>query len=101
MRALRSPQPTGLVRSSAYFRDVPTILRVAGYRFFFFSNEREEPAHIHIEQAERYAKYWVTPVRLAFNHGFRSNELSQLQTLVEQNAPLFLEKWNEYFGYQA
>jgi len=44
---------------------VPTILRVAGYRFFFFSNEREEPAHIHVEQAERYAKFWLVPISLA------------------------------------
>ena len=30
---------------------MPTMLRVAGYRFFFFSNERQEPAHIHVERA--------------------------------------------------
>jgi hypothetical protein len=51
---------------------VPTILRVAGYRFFFFSNERREPAHIHVDQAERYAKFWLNPISLAANYGFRS-----------------------------
>ncbi len=30
---------------------MPSVLRVAGYRFFFFSNERQEPAHIHVERA--------------------------------------------------
>ena len=77
---------------------MPTILRVDGYRFFFFSNEREEPAHIHVEQAERYAKFWLTPISLAVNYGFRSGELTELLRLVEQHAPLFLEKWNEFFG---
>jgi hypothetical protein len=76
---------------------VPTVLRVAGYRFFFFSNERQEPAHIHVEQAERYAKFWLVPTSLAANYGFRSSELSELQSLVEQHAPLFMEKWDEYF----
>jgi len=76
---------------------VPTILRVAGYRFFFFSNERNEPAHIHVEQAERYAKFWLEPVSLAADFGFRSGELSDLLGLVAENRQLFLERWNEYF----
>ena len=54
-----------------------------GFRFFFFSNERQEPAHIHVEQAERYAKFWLAPVRLADNVGFRSAELAELRRLVE------------------
>ncbi|MHB8905139.1 MAG: DUF4160 domain-containing protein [Melioribacteraceae bacterium] len=36
---------------------MPTILRTNGYRFFFFSREGNEPMHIHIEQADRYAKF--------------------------------------------
>jgi hypothetical protein len=31
---------------------MPTVLRVKGYRFFFFSNEGAEPPHIHIEYGE-------------------------------------------------
>ena len=79
---------------------MPTILRVAGYRFFFFSNERQEPAHIHVEQAARYAKFWLEPVSLAANVGFRSGELSELHTLVNEHRVLFVGKWNEYFGNQ-
>jgi Domain of unknown function (DUF4160) len=41
--------------AGASLSGVPSILRVAGYRFFVFSNEREEPAHIHVEQADRYS----------------------------------------------
>ena len=84
-----------------YLVGVPTVLRVAGYRFFFFSNEGHEPAHIHVEQAERYAKFWLAPVGLAANAGFRSSELSELRRLVEQHQGLFREKWDEYFGDQA
>ena len=76
---------------------MPTVLRVAGYRFFFFSNERNEPAHIHVEQAERYAKFWLDPVDLAASHGFRSQELSELRRLVLEHRVLFQEKWNEHF----
>ncbi|MCY7379491.1 MAG: DUF4160 domain-containing protein [Gemmatimonadaceae bacterium] len=78
---------------------MPTVLRIAGYRFFFFSNERQEPAHIHVDQAERYAKFWRTPVSLASNAGFRSSELTALVRLVEEHHVLFQEKWDEYFGH--
>ena len=44
---------------------MPLVLRVKGYRFFFFSSEGQEPPHIHVEQAERYAKFWLRPVSLA------------------------------------
>jgi hypothetical protein len=42
---------------------MPTVLRVGGYRFFFYSREGKEPAHVHVEQAERYAKFWLNPWR--------------------------------------
>jgi len=76
---------------------MPTVLRVKGYRFFFFSLEGQEPPHIHVEQAERYAKFWLEPVSLARSKGFRSRELSELRSLVEENRELILEKWHEHF----
>ena len=77
---------------------MPTVLRVAGYRFFFFSNERQEPAHIHVERAEAYAKFWLSPVTLAASHGFRSGELAELRRLTEEHRALFQERWDEFFG---
>ena len=48
---------------------MPTVLLIKGYRFFFFSNERNEPIHIHIEKAEKYAKFWIDPLFVAINYG--------------------------------
>lgn len=76
---------------------MPTVLRVAGCRFFFFSNEGNEPPHIHVEQAERYAKFWLDPIRLELNVGFRSSELSHLRRLVFEHQARFREKWDEHF----
>ena len=78
---------------------MPTVLRIGGYRFFFFSNERGEPAHIHVEQAERYAKFWLAPVSLASNVGFRSGELTELRRLVEEHREVFQEHWDEHFRF--
>ena len=59
--------------------------------------EGNEPAHIHVAHAGRYAKYWLEPVSLASNRGFRSHELTVIGELVRENRALFLEKWNAYF----
>ena len=77
---------------------MPTVLKIKGYRFFFFSLEGNEPAHIHVEQAERYAKFWLEPVQLAKSDGFRSSEITELRVLVEENKQLFKDRWNEYFS---
>ena len=80
---------------------MPTVLKIKGFRFFFFSLEGNEPAHIHVEQAERYAKFWLEPVQLAKSDGFRSSEISELRILVEENKRLFKEKWNEHFNSKS
>jgi Domain of unknown function (DUF4160) len=77
---------------------VPALLRVRGYRFFFFSLENREPAHIHVAHAGRYAKFWLEPVELANNRGFRGHELRELRELVVANGDLFRKKWYEYFS---
>jgi hypothetical protein len=77
---------------------MPNVLRVKGYRFFFFSLEGQEPPHIHVESAEKFAKFWLTPVSLAKSRGFRSSELTEIQRVVEENRDLFEEKWHEHFG---
>ena len=77
---------------------MPVALRVKGYRLFFFSLEGDEPPHIHVEQAERFAKFWLNPVSLAKPRGFRSGELSELQKTVEENRDTLLEKWDEHFS---
>ena len=44
---------------------MPTVLKIKAYRFFFFSLEGDEPPHVHVEQDEKTAKFWLRPVNLA------------------------------------
>jgi hypothetical protein len=55
---------------------MPTVLRVGPYRFFFYSRENAEPPHIHVDRDDDYAKFWLDPVALASNRGFRAHELT-------------------------
>ncbi len=77
---------------------MPTVLRLAGFRFFFYSLEGSEPSHIHVERGDEVAKFWLSPVALAESHGFRSHELNRLRALIVTNRAVFLEAWHAHFG---
>jgi hypothetical protein len=71
-----------------------------GLRFFFFSLEGKEPQHIHVEQAERYAKLWLEPISIARAKGFRSSELTDILQIVQNNKVLLKERWHEFFSHK-
>jgi hypothetical protein len=77
---------------------MPTILRISGFRFFFYSLEGSEPRHVHVEHGDKVAKFWPEPVGVAESHGFRSHVLNRLRALVIEHRLKFLEAWNAYFG---
>ena len=77
---------------------MPSVLRLGRYRFFFYSNEVQEPPHIHIKSGGDEAKYWLDPVDLVSNYGFNSRELSEIERLVDHHRADLLEAWNEHFG---
>jgi len=73
-------------------------LRLGPYRFFFYANENDEPAHIHVQRDRALAKFWLKPVAYASSSGFSAQELSKLLRLVEENRVAIEEAWNEFFG---
>ena len=74
---------------------MPTILRLYGYRIGFYSAEPNEPSHVHVVKAGNEAKFWLDPVRLARNKGFREADLKQILKLLEANRETLLKAWNE------
>lgn len=78
---------------------MPTVLRADGFRFFFYANEGNESAHIHVRKAEGEAKFWLTPnVSLAWVRGSNPATITALLALVRENRDFLLEKWNEFFA---
>ncbi|MFZ2445097.1 MAG: DUF4160 domain-containing protein [Syntrophobacteraceae bacterium] len=45
----------------------PVVLRTGPYRFYFYSHEPNEPPHVHIDRDDQSAKFWLSPVSLAYN----------------------------------
>ncbi len=77
---------------------MPTVLRVGRYRFLFFSNENNEPPHVHVKAEGDQAKFWLDPVRLAANYGFKANELNEIERVIRERQTELLETWNEHLG---
>lgn len=75
---------------------MPTLFIIFGYRFFFWSNDHE-PIHIHVSKADSEAKFQVLEVELIENHGFKKNELKMIESLIEENKDIIIERWNNYF----
>ena len=80
---------------------MPTVLRIGGYRFFFYANENGEPHHIHVQRERMLAKFWLAPVSLANSTGFPAQELIRLLGIVETNRQTFVEAWNGFFSSQS
>jgi Domain of unknown function (DUF4160) len=74
---------------------MPTVLREGGFKFFFYSQEGNEPPHIHVEKGDGAAKFWLDPVRLAANDGFKKPELRAIIGIIERHADELLRAWNE------
>ena len=77
---------------------MPTVLRIKGFRFHFYSDEGAEPAHIHVRSGEGECKFWLSPISLARNRGIPARQLSEIERLVFENQQLLLQIFGEYHG---
>lgn len=80
---------------------MPTVLRSGPYRMFFYSADRSEPPHIHVERDQNRAKFWLDPVRLEDSGGFDRPELRRIEKLVADNSESLLKGWHEFFNDQG
>jgi hypothetical protein len=72
---------------------MPTILRSGPYRVYTWSHESNEPPHVHVDRDDSTAKFWLQPIELATNAGFRPVELRQIQRMLEANEFRLVRAW--------
>ncbi len=77
---------------------MPTILRWNGYRFFFYSADGDEPAHVHVVKGDCEAKIWLSDGAVAINLGFGRRDLRAIVRKTQEQRAAFLEAWNDYFA---
>ena len=76
---------------------MPTVRRLYGWRFQFYSDEGSEPPHIHVATADGECKFWLAPVRLARSESVKPAEMRRIEAVVVEQESFLLEKWHEYF----
>jgi hypothetical protein len=76
----------------------PTVLRRGPYRFFFFSSDKNEPPHVHVERETKRAKFWLEPIALESSNGFAAQELARIAGIIEDHRDDFMRAWNEFFS---
>lgn len=77
--------------------DLPTVMILYGFRFFFYSRE-ETRMHIHVEIGDRELKIWLDTFEVAYNHGYPNHEVLRIIKLVIKYEKTIKKAWVSHFG---
>ncbi len=81
---------------------MPTILLIQGWRFFFYTNEGDEPIHIHARKAETECKYWLRPdlyeIEEAWSHNLTPRLRREVRKIIFDHFDLIVTEWEKSFG---
>ena len=80
-------------------------IRIPGegrFKLKFFSNDAEEPPHVHVLRESRVAKFWLYPeVKRAHSLSgkpMKPYEAREAMRFVEENQDRILEAWHAFFA---
>jgi hypothetical protein len=74
---------------------MPVILRVKGYKFWFYEADLDEPPHVHVGREGKEAKYWLRPIKMSRAGRFRPVELREIEYIIEDNLDFLLNSWTK------
>jgi hypothetical protein len=81
---------------------MPTILRIRGWRLFFYANEGDEPIHVHARKAEAECKFWLDPalfdIEEEWSHGLTPRLRREIRKIIFDHFELIVDEWNGFFG---
>lgn len=77
---------------------MPVVFHWNGYRFYFYSQENNEPVHIHVEKAEASAKFWIEPrIEEVYSYGFTSGQRKEIRKFIQENSEHIKKASYEHF----
>jgi hypothetical protein len=84
---------------------LPSLFSVCGYKVYFWSNEGDEPIHVHISKGSpipNATKVWITKTGgciVANNNGhIPRNDLNELLDIVSAQSFYICESWKRFFA---
>ena len=73
------------------------MFRAGGFRFYFFSRE-ETRMHIHVQDQQGEAKFWLEPeIELAQNWGLSDRRMKSALRLVQEHEDEIRAAWRRHF----
>lgn len=72
---------------------MPVVLRVSGYKFWFYEADVNEPPHVHVGKGGNETKFWLSPIREARAGRFKTHELNDIRQIIEENHAFLLAAW--------
>ncbi len=75
---------------------MPTVFIQNGYRVSFYSYDLAERMHVHVFKTGRECKVWLDDLTVAFNHGFKAHEVTEIRRLISDRRAEIVERWLEH-----
>lgn len=76
---------------------MPTVLKIDGFRFFFFSDEHL-PVHIHVEKGDSYLRLELETFKVTRRYKLAKNDEKKILAIVKEHQEKLIGAWNEYFN---
>lgn len=81
---------------------MPTVLYIYGWRFFFYSNEGNEPIHIHAEKGDIECKFWIlvdeVDIKEAFAYNLTPAARQEARKIIFQHFDIIVQAWDTFFN---
>jgi len=75
---------------------MPTTLRKNGFRFFFYSREGNEPAHVHVIGRGGEMKGWLDPIEIVAVYKLAAKDQREVLKITKENVKLLLNSWKDW-----
>lgn len=79
---------------------MPTVLKILGWRLFFYSNENNEPIHIHAKKANMECKYWIDiknfDIREAYSFELKVKDKREIRRIIFDHFDYIVKQWNKF-----
>jgi hypothetical protein len=80
---------------------MPTVLVSGPYRFFFYSADCSEPAHVHVERDRAVLKVWLHDLSVARSRHFSAGEVAAILAITRSRRLLLKERWDAHCSSQG
>jgi hypothetical protein len=74
---------------------MPVVLRVRGYKFWFYEADLDEPPHVHVGKDGDMAKFWLNPIKVARAGRFRQVDLVEIERIIGENQAFLISAWEK------